>query len=82
MRTLLADALPGSALRVRAAADATGVTHAVEIEPQFGIGPEDLTCESHGIRLVVDPESAPYLAGVRIDFQADAFGAAFVFLDD
>ena len=36
----------------------------------FDRGPAegDLECEAHGVRVVVDPFSAPYLTGAQVDF--------------
>jgi iron-sulfur cluster insertion protein len=38
----------------------------------------DTVVESAGLRVLVDPMSAPYLAGATIDFVDDARGAGFV----
>lgn len=40
---------------------------------------DDLVVESQGIRLFVDPFSAQYLSGVRIDYQSSFQGSGFTF---
>lgn len=41
--------------------------------------PDDLPVESQGIRLLVDPFSAQYLAGVRIGYHSSFKGSGFTF---
>lgn len=45
----------------------------------FDRGPQDgdHEIEMHGVRVVVDPSSAPYLAGAQIDFLDQLMGAGF-----
>ena len=45
----------------------------------FDRGPQDgdNEVEMHGVRVVVDPFSAPYLAGAQIDFLDQLMGAGF-----
>ncbi|MHC4403726.1 MAG: HesB/IscA family protein [Planctomycetota bacterium] len=40
---------------------------------------EDLTGESHGVPVVIDRTSAPYLDGTEIDFNEDLLNRGFVF---
>jgi iron-sulfur cluster assembly protein len=42
-------------------------------------GPGDLTFESSGVRVFVDPDSAELLAGVTVDFVVGEQGAGFTF---
>ena len=44
-----------------------------------GAEPDDLEVESHGVRVVVDPISLPYLAGSTIDYSDGLIGAGFRF---
>jgi iron-sulfur cluster assembly accessory protein len=52
---------------------------------QYAIGfdnasdPDDLTLESHGVRVVVDPVSLPYLEGSVVDYKDGLIGAGFSF---
>ena len=45
------------------------------VEDEFS--PEENILEAHGIKLVVDPESAQYLEGAEIDFQDSLMGRGF-----
>src|SRR3990172_10982429 len=40
-------------------------------------GDEDHTVEAHGVKLFVDPQSAPLLAGAEVDFVDGLQGAGF-----
>lgn len=44
-----------------------------------GIEDGDLEVESHGVRVVIDPVSLPYLQGSRIDYHDGLMGAGFSF---
>ena len=41
--------------------------------------PEDLVFESHGVRVVVDPKSLPYLEGTELDFVREGLNEGFKF---
>ena len=41
--------------------------------------PEDRVLEYDGVRVVIDPTSAPYLAGTEIDFVESLHGGGFKF---
>ena len=43
------------------------------------IRPEDLRFESHGINVVVDPKSLPYLDGTELDFAREGLNEGFKF---
>ncbi|MBP1684007.1 MAG: iron-sulfur cluster assembly accessory protein [Deltaproteobacteria bacterium] len=43
--------------------------------------PDDSVVEQHGVRLVVDATSAPYLAGTTIDYVKGLHGAGFKFVN-
>jgi len=40
---------------------------------------EDVSIEYDGVRVVIDPTSAPYLAGTEIDFVSSLHGGGFKF---
>ncbi len=50
---------------------------------QYGMGveddfdPDESIFELHGVRLVVDPDSAPYLEGAEIDYRDSLMGKGF-----
>ena len=44
-----------------------------------GIEDGDVEVESHGVRVVIDPVSLPYLRGSRIDYHDGLMGAGFSF---
>lgn len=41
--------------------------------------PEDLIFESHGVRVIVDPKSLPYLNGTELDFVREGLNEGFKF---
>ena len=41
---------------------------AYRVEYADDVRPEDVEFESHGIKVIVDPKSLPYLAGTELDF--------------
>ena len=41
--------------------------------------PEDLTFESHGITVVIDPKSLPYIDGTELDFAREGLNEGFRF---
>jgi len=41
--------------------------------------PEDLTFEQHGVTVVVDPKSLPYLDGTELDFTREGLNEGFKF---
>jgi iron-sulfur cluster assembly protein len=43
------------------------------------IGPQDEVVETDGVKIVVDPSAASYVAGTEVDFVEDKLGAQFVF---
>ena len=45
------------------------------------IRPDDAISEQHGVRLVIDPGSAPYLRGTVIDYVTGLHGAGFKFVN-
>ena len=43
------------------------------------VGSEDHLFEDHGVQIVVDPDSLPYLDGSRIDFVTEGLNRTFQF---
>jgi iron-sulfur cluster assembly accessory protein len=39
--------------------------------------PDDLVVDRHGVRVVIDPVSLPYMAGAELDYVDDLIGAQF-----
>lgn len=43
--------------------------------------PDDLQFESHGVKVVVDPKSLPYIDGTQLDFVREGLNEGFKFLN-
>jgi iron-sulfur cluster assembly protein len=52
---------------------------AYKLEYADAVNPEDLTFESHGVKVVVDPKSLPYLDGTELDFAREGLNEGFKF---
>lgn len=52
---------------------------AYKLEYADAINPEDHTFESHGVKVVVDPKSLPYLEGTELDFAREGLNEGFKF---
>ena len=52
---------------------------AYKLEYADEVQPEDLTFESHGVKVVVDPKSLPYLEGTELDFAREGLNEGFKF---
>jgi iron-sulfur cluster assembly accessory protein len=77
VKTLAAEE-PGSVLRLAVeGGGCSGFQYAIGFDS--GSDPDDLTLESHGVRLVVDPVSLPYLEGSVVDYKDGLIGAGFSF---
>src|SRR5437868_15028043 len=50
---------------------------AYRVEYADDVRPEDVEFESHGIKVIVDPKSLPYLAGTELDFAKDGLYVGF-----
>ena len=55
----------------------SGLAYKLEFADE--IKPEDLQFESHGIRVVVDPKSLPYLDGTELDYTREGLNEGFKF---
>ncbi|HUN69590.1 MAG TPA: iron-sulfur cluster assembly protein IscA [Burkholderiales bacterium] len=52
---------------------------AYKLEFADAINPEDTQFESHGVKVVVDPKSLPYLDGTVLDFAREGLNEGFKF---
>jgi iron-sulfur cluster assembly protein len=52
---------------------------AYKLEYADSVDAEDLTFESHGVKVVVDSKSFPYLEGTVLDFAREGLNAGFKF---
>ena len=43
--------------------------------------PEDLVFESHGVKVLVDPKSLPYLEGTELDYTKEGLNEGFKFIN-
>ena len=78
IKELMAEEPAGEAEVLRIAVQGGGCS-GFEYALGFDRGPQDgdHEIEMHGVRVVVDPFSAPYLAGAQIDFLDQLMGAGF-----
>jgi len=52
---------------------------AYKLEFADAVNPEDTQFESHGVKVVVDPKSLPYLDGTVLDFAKEGLNEGFKF---
>lgn len=52
---------------------------AYKVEYADSVNPEDLTFESHGVKVIVDPKSLPLLEGMELDFAREGLNESFKF---
>ena len=52
---------------------------AYKLEFADAVGPNDLQFESHGVRVVVDPKSLPYVDGTELDYTREGLNEGFKF---
>ena len=70
----------GKGVGLRLGVKTTGCSGmAYKLEFADEIGPEDLTFESHGVRVLVDPKSLAYLDGTEPDFVREGLNEGFKF---
>ena len=43
------------------------------------LNPEDVSFESHGVKVIVDPKSLPYLQGTELDYTREGLNEGFKF---
>jgi iron-sulfur cluster assembly protein len=54
---------------------------AYKLEFADAVGPEDHQFESHGVKVVVDPTSLPFLEGTQLDYTREGLNEGFKFLN-
>jgi iron-sulfur cluster assembly protein len=52
---------------------------AYKLEYADVVNPEDATFDSHGVKVVVDPKSLPFLEGTELDFTKEGLNEGFRF---
>ena len=52
---------------------------AYKLEYADDVRPEDIQFECHGVKVIVDPKSLPYLAGTELDFAKEGLNEGFKF---
>jgi len=52
---------------------------AYKLEYADEMAPEDLVFEGHGVKVLVDPKSLPYLDGTELDFAREGLNEGFKF---
>jgi len=52
---------------------------AYKLEYADAVNPDDLLFESHGVKVVIDPKSLPYLEGTELDFTREGLNEGFKF---
>jgi iron-sulfur cluster assembly protein len=66
----------GSGAGLRIGVKTTGCSgYAYVFEPVHEIGAGDAVFESHGVKVVVDAQSLPFLAGAELDFSREGLNA-------
>ena len=78
VQTFLAKRGKGVALRL--GVRTTGCSGmACKLEFADAIEPADIQFESHGVKVVIDPKSLPYLDGTQLDFAREGLNEGFKF---
>ena len=52
---------------------------AYKLEYVDALTPEDIAFESHGIKVIIDPKSLPYIDGTELDFAREGLNEGFKF---
>ena len=70
----------GKGVGVRLGVKTTGCSGlAYKLEYADDVAPEDLVFEGHGVKVLVDPKSLPYLDGTQLDFVREGLNEGFKF---
>lgn len=70
----------GKGVGVRLGVKTTGCSGlAYKLEYADEIAPEDHVFESHGVKVLIDPKSLPYLDGTELDFVREGLNEGFKF---
>jgi iron-sulfur cluster assembly protein len=54
---------------------------AYKLEFADAVAPGDVEFESHGVRVVVDPKSLPYVDGTELDYAREGLNEGFKFIN-
>ena len=70
----------GKGVGVRLGVQTTGCSGlAYKLEYVDEVAPEDIVFESHGVKVLVDPKSLPYIDGTELDFVREGLNEGFKF---
>ena len=70
----------GKGVALRLGVRTTGCSGmAYKLEFADAIDPADIQFESHGVKVLVDPKSLPYLDGTQLDFAREGLNEGFKF---
>ena len=80
VQSFLAKRGKGVALRVGVrTSGCSGMAYKLEFADT--VAPEDHEFESHGVKVVVDPKSLPFLEGTQLDYTREGLNEGFKFLN-
>jgi len=70
----------GKGVGVRLGVKTTGCSVlAYKLEYVDELAPEDMVFEAHGLKILIDPKSLPYLEGTELDFVREGLNEGFKF---
>jgi iron-sulfur cluster assembly protein len=70
----------GKGVGVRLGVKTTGCSGlAYKLEYADEIAPEDVVFEGHGVKILVDPKSLPYIDGTELDYVREGLNEGFKF---
>ena len=70
----------GKGVGVRLGVKTTGCSGlAYKLEYADDVAPEDMVFEGHGVKVLIDPKSLPYLDGTELDFVREGLNEGFKF---
>jgi len=55
----------------------SGMAYKLEFADE--VAPDDITFESHGVTVLIDPKSLPYLEGTELDYTREGLNEGFKF---
>ena len=70
----------GKGIGLRLGVKTTGCSGmAYKLEYADTLNPDDLQFESHGVTVIIDPKSLPYIEGTELDFVREGLNEGFKF---